>query len=47
MVVFHFMYLKQACRRMLMQSQWIILFLSLLAHVLRNLYFYEIHSLYV
>ena len=31
MVVFHFMYLKQACRRMLMQSQWIILFLSSLA----------------
>lgn len=31
MVVFHEVRRKQACRRMLMQSQWIILFLSLLA----------------
>lgn len=31
MVVFHSVRLKQACRRMLMQSQWIILCLSSLA----------------
>ena len=36
-VVFHSVRLKQACRRVLMQSQWIILCLSMLAHVLRNL----------
>lgn len=36
-VVFHSVCLKQACRRTLMQSQWIILCLGALAYVLRNL----------
>lgn len=36
-VVFHCVCLKQACRRVLMQSQWIILCLSSLAYELRNL----------
>ena len=46
-VVFHKVYLKQVYRRVLMQSQWITLCLCLLAYVLRNLYFREVHSLYV
>ena len=46
-VVFHRVYLKQVYRRVIMQSQWITLCLCLLAYVLRNLYFREIHSLYV
>ena len=46
-VVFHRVCLKQVYRRVPMQSQWITLCLCLLANVLRNLYFREVHSLYV